>query len=179
MAKTETLARKAEQIEALGKILSSNGVYLFDYRGMTVKQMEALRVKIKAQTGDVEVIKNRLAIQYFKSVNLPYGRDLFNGTLAVAYSHDKYVDVARELVDHEKDAKNIKIRYGFLEQTFVGREKIDAVAKLPSREVLLGQFAGSMASPLKKWGRCMSSPLTSMLVLMKNLKDKKAQEGEA
>ncbi len=178
MASEMVLNEKKERIQELASIFESNGVYLFDYRGLSVNEMETLRNTVKELDGNVQVIKNRLAIKYFEGKGLEHGRELFNGPMAVVYSGEKFVEVAKALVEFEKESKKIAIKSGFIETNFVEKEQIVAVSKLPGREQLMGQFAFSVAMPLKKWGMALSAPLTNMLVLLKNLKDKKEEEGE-
>ena len=64
----------------------------------------------------------------------------------------------------------------FIESKLVDKNTIKNVAKLPGRDQLMAQFAYSMSMPLKKMARTLASPLTNMLILLNNLKDKKAKE---
>jgi large subunit ribosomal protein L10 len=170
------IEQKKQEVDDLGKIFSKTGVYLFDYRGLTVPQMGALREKVKALDANVKVIKNRLAIKYFERENKPYGRELFYGPLAVAYADDNFVDVAKVIVESEKEFEHVKLKAGFIEGVFADETKVKQVAKLPPKEQLLAQVALSMAMPLKKFGMSLAAPLKNMLILMKNLKDKKEKE---
>jgi large subunit ribosomal protein L10 len=172
----EILEKKKQKVDELGEIFQSSGAYLFHYRGLTVKQMNALREQVKNHGGDVKVFKNRLAIKYFEQENKPYGRDLFNGPLAVAYANDGFVDVAKVMVDFEKENEHVEIKAGFIEHTFADKEKVKVVAKLPPRDQLLSQVAFSISMPLKKMGMALSAPLRDMMILMNNLKDKKEKE---
>lgn len=167
---------KKQQADELGKIFQSSGAYLFDYRGLTVTEMNDLRERVKNLGANVKVFKNRLAIKYFEKEKKPQGRDIFKGPLAVAYANDNVVEVAKVMVDFEKENKNIQIMAGFIEQTYVDKDKIKHVAKLPGKEQLLAQLAFSISMPLKKMGMALSAPLRNMLILMKNLKDKKEKE---
>lgn len=170
------LEEKKKQTEEFGKIFGSSGVYMFDYRGLTVHEMEDLRNKVKALGANVKVIKNRMAIKYFESEKKDYGRDLFQGPMAVAYADENFVDVAKIMVDFEKEKDKVKIKAGFIEQTFADADKVKAVAKLPPKDQLLATLAFAIASPVKKMGLALSAPLRNMLVLMNNLKDKKEKE---
>ncbi len=178
MPNKEILQLKEKKVEEIGNIFRSSGVYLFDYRGLSVAEMEGFRDRVKRIGDDtnVKVIKNRLAIRYFKEAKKSYGRELFNGPMAVAYGNDNFVEVAKILVDFEKENEKIEIKAGFVEQAFADKEKVKAVAKLPGRDQLMAQLVFSIAMPLKKMGMALSAPLTNMLVLMKNLKDKKEKE---
>jgi large subunit ribosomal protein L10 len=176
----EILQLKEEKVEEIGHIFQSSGVYLFDYRGLSVAEMEDFRNRVKCIGNDanVKVIKNRLAIKYFEKEKekKSCGRELFNGPMAVAYGNDNFVEVAKVLVDFEKENEKIKIKAGFVEQAFADKEKVKTVAKLPGRDQLMTQLVLSIAMPLKKMGMALSASLTNMLILMKNLKDKKEKE---
>lgn len=179
MPSKEILQLKEKKVEEMGDIFRRSGVYLFDYRGLSVTEMEGLRDRVKRIGDDtnVKVIKNRLAIKYFEKEKKSHGRELFNGPMAVAYGNDSFVEVAKVLVDFEKENEKVEIKAGFVEQTFADKEKVKAVAKLPGKEQLMAQLVFSIAMPLKKMGMALSAPLTNMLILMKNLKDKK-EKGE-
>lgn len=176
MASKEIIAIKQRQVDEISQIFSNNGVYLFDYRGLSVKEMEDLRNKVKDLGANVKVIKNRLAIKYFESQKKDHGRELFKGPMAVAYADENFVEVAKTMVEFDKDKENVKLKAGFIEQTYADAEKVKAVAKLPGKEQLLAQLAFSIAMPLKKMGMALSAPLRDMLILMNNLKDKKEKE---
>lgn len=178
MGSAQILEKKKKTVAALADIFDSNGVYLFDYRGLKVSEMGALRNRIKALGADVKVVKNRLAIKYFEKEKMAVGRELFKGTLAMAYSHEKFVETAKALVEFEKESKKIKIISGFIEKRLVSDKQIVEVAKLPGKEQLLAQLVFSIGMPLRRFGSALSSPLTHMLILMKNLQDKKAKGGQ-
>jgi large subunit ribosomal protein L10 len=178
MGSAQILEKKKKTLDKLADIFNCSGVYLFDYRGLKVSEMSALRNRIKALGANVKVVKNRLAIKYFEREKMAVGRELFKGPLAMAYSNEKFVETAKVLVEFEKESKKIKIISGFIEKKQVSDQQVAAVAKLPGKEQLLAQLVYSIGMPLRRFGSALSSPLTHMLVLMKNLQDKKAKGGQ-
>jgi len=172
----KSIERKQKKIDELSEIFKNNGVYLFDYRGLAVKEMEDLRNKIKTLNAHLKVIKNRMAIKYFENEEQKYGRDVFRGPIAIAYSDEKFVEVAKVIVDFEKDNKKIKIKSGFIEKQFVDGQQIKNLAKLPGRTQLISQLAFSMSMPVRKLGQTLTAPIMNMLILLNNIKDKKAKE---
>jgi large subunit ribosomal protein L10 len=172
----EIIEKKKQTVDTLGNIFQSDGVYLFDYRGLTVNEMEELRGRVKGFGAKLKVIKNRMAIKYFEREKKEYGRDLFKGPMAVAYANESFVDVAKVMVDYAKENDKIGLIAGFIEQTFADVEKVKMVAKLPSKDQLMAQLAFSISMPIKKMGMALSAPLRDMLILMNNLKDKKEKE---
>ncbi len=176
MGSKQIIQAKKKKVDELGSIFQSSGVYLFDYRGLTVKEMEVLRQQVKNLGANVKVIKNRMAIKYFEKEKKDFGRDLFSGPIAVAYADDNFVEVAKAMVAFEKESQKVEIKAGFIEQTFADKDKVKAVAKLPPKEQLLANVAFSIAMPLKKMGMALSAPLRDMMILLNNLKDKKEKE---
>jgi len=176
MVSTQSLKRKKKQVENLGNLFSNNGVYLFDYRGLNVSEFEDLRNRVKKVGANVKVIKDRIAIKYFEDQEKKHGRELFNGPIAIAYADENFIEVAKIIVDFEKENKKIEIKSGFIEDTFVDVNKVREVAKLPNIEQLMAQVAFLVAMPLKKFGMSLSAPLKHFIVLLNNLKDKKEKE---
>ncbi len=176
MPSDKILEINKKKVDEIGKIFNNSGVYFIDYRGLNVPEIQELRGKIKKIDSGFKVLKNRLILKHFEKESNEIGRDLFNGPLAVAYSDDKIVEVAKILSEFEKESKKIKIKFGFIDNKLVNESEIKDVAKLPGRDQLMSQLAFSIAHPLKKMGIALSSPLKSMLILMQNLKDKKEKE---
>ncbi|MCP4147977.1 MAG: 50S ribosomal protein L10 [bacterium] len=176
MASPHILDEKKKTVDEIARIFDNNGVYLFDYRGLTVPQFNELREKVKELNASVKVIKNRLAIKYFEKEKKDFGRDLFNGPMAVAYADENFVEVAKVLLEFQKENPNIEVLGGFIEKTYADFDKVKYVSKLPGKEQMLAQLVGAIAMPLKKMGMALSAPLTNMLILMNNLKDKKENE---
>ena len=176
MASSKNLEIKQKQVDKLGEIFNNNGVYLIDYRGLAVKEMEELRDRIRKLNANIKVIKNRLAIKYFEREEKSIDHAIFSGPTAVAYGGENFIEVAKTIVDFEKESKKIKIKSGFIEKRFVNDSEIKEVAKLPAKPQLMSQLAFSMAMPLKKFGMTLSAPLRNMMILLNNLKDKKEKE---
>ncbi len=176
MPSKQIMESNKQKVDEIADIFANSGVYLFDYRGLTVSEMSDLRERIKGLNANMRVIKNRLAIKYFEREKMDYGRDIFNGPLAVAYADENFVEVAKALVAFEKENDKVEIKAGFIEKTFADKDKVKYVAKLPGKEQLLAQLVGAISMPLKKMGIALSAPLTNMLILMNNLKDKKEKE---
>jgi len=172
----KTMEKNQKKVDEIKDIFSNNGVYLVDYRGLSVKEIQSLRKKIKNLDSGFKVVKNRLIIKHFENEKKEQGREIFSGPTAIAYSDEKIVEVAKVLVDFQKESKKISIKSGFIEDKFVSSDEIVSVSKLPGRDQLMAQMVLSMAYPIKKMGMALSSPLKTMLVLMKNLKDKKEKE---
>jgi len=178
MGSAQILEKKKKTVDAMAEIFNCNGVYLFDYRGLKVSEMVTLRSRIKALGANVKVVKNRLAIKFFEKEKVAVGRELFHGPIAMAYSNEKFVETAKVLVEFERESKKIRIISGFIEKKLVSDKQVAEVAKLPGKEQLLAQLVFSIGMPLRRFGSALASPLTHMLILLKNLQDKKEKGGQ-
>jgi large subunit ribosomal protein L10 len=176
VASQKNLEIKQKKVDELEKIFSNSGVFLIDYRGLEVKEIEELRNKIKKLDADLKVIKNRLAIKYFEKIDTKVDLEMFKGPTAIAFGDEKFVEVAKVIADFEKENKKIKIKSGFIEQKHISEAEVKNVAKLPGKPQLMSQMAFSMAMPLKKFGMSLAAPLKSMMILLNQLKDKKLKE---
>ncbi len=176
MPTNKVLEQNKKKVDEIGAIFGNSGVYFIDFRGLNVPEMQDLRGKIKKIDSGFKVIKNRLILKYIEKENKEFGRDLFSGPTAVAYSDEKIIEVAKILSDFEKESKKIKIKFGFIDDKFLEESEIKSLAKLPGKDQLMAQLALSIVYPLKKMGMAFSSPLKNMLILMQNLKDKKEKE---
>ncbi len=119
-----------------------------DYRGLKVKDMQALRSKLREKGADMHVVKNtllRIAIGD-DSQSLP--DDLHNGPTAVAFLKGNEPDCAKILMDFSKENKALSIKGGFLSGKALDSKEVDSLSKLPPREVLIAQVIGTIAAPL-------------------------------
>jgi large subunit ribosomal protein L10 len=142
-------AQKAKSIEqATEWYKRSTGVVFTDYRGLKVKEMQQLRNNLKAKGGELHVIKNtlfRLAAGD-DAAKLPY--ELHNGPTAVAFVFENESDCAKAIVDYAVASKKLQVKGGFFGGRVLDSKQIEALSKLPPRDVLIAQVIGAIAAPL-------------------------------
>jgi len=142
-------AEKAKAIEqATGWYQKSVGVIFTDYRGLKVKEMQQLRANLRAKGGELHVLKNTL-------FRIAAGTDIeqmaaehHNGPTAVAFLFENEAECAKVLFDFTKTHKNFVVKGGyFAGKSFTGQD-VEALSKLPPRDVLIAQVIGAIAAPL-------------------------------
>lgn len=128
----------------------STGVIFTDYRGLKVKEMQALRANLKAKGGEIHVIKNTL-------FRLAAGDDaaqlpdpLHNGPTAVAFLFENESDCAKALFDFAKTHKSLEVKGGMIGGKVLDAKQVEALSKLPPRDVLIAQVIGTIAAPLSQ-----------------------------
>ena len=143
-------AQKANLIEqAKDWYGKSSGVVFADYRGLSVKELQALRSQLKAKGGDLHIVKNtlfRIAAGEDVVANLPY--EFHNGPTAIAFIYQNESECAKVMFDFVTSSKKLAVKGGLFGGKVVDTKQVEAISKLPSKEVLIAQVIGAIAAPL-------------------------------
>ena len=164
----------------LGVTLSSSeAVILTEYRGLTVPQMGEIRTKLRELgDGDFSVVKNTLMRIALKEQGIDDERVdiLLNGTTAATIASSDPIGVAKVVVDYIAANRNtpLKIKGGVVGGRYFGAEQIDALAKVPPRDVLLSQMLGAFNSPISGLVYTLPGVISNFVYTPKAIEAKKA-----
>lgn len=140
---------KAHVIEETRERYSrSRGVLFAEYRGLKVKELQALRKQLGEKGGELHVVKNTL----FKIAAGEDGKlvpdNLNSGPTAVAFVYENEADCAKALVDFAKTHKNLVIKGGLMDGQVFDEKGVENLSKLPPKDVLISQIIGLVEAPL-------------------------------
>ncbi len=171
-------AEKEAQVQILKEKLSAaQTVILADYRGLTVEEMTELRKKLRETGTEFRVVKNTLARLAAKEAKIDELDPYLTGPVAMAFGVDDPVAPAKILHTFARDHKNLELKAGLLEKKLLDVKEIEALATLPSREVLLTRLAAAMMGPLRNLGFVLSVPIRNMAYVLDAVREKQqAQE---
>lgn len=150
MPSEKILNEKKLIVEELNKkITSACAGVVVDYKGITVETDTKLRKELREAGVDYFVAKNTLLKLATKGTDFEGLEESFKGTTAIALHESDYTAAARILNNYasEKDT-DFSIKSGFIDDEVVDVEKIVALAKIPSKDVLLAQVLGGLNSTL-------------------------------
>lgn len=168
-------AQKAETVDEIKqKLTSSSAVILTDYRGLTVKEMQALRGKLREAGGEVKVYKNTLTELALRELALPEMDELLQGPTLFTFAGEDPVAPAKALMDFAKDHKQLEVKGGFIERRVVGPEQVKALASLPSREQLIAQLMSVMQAPITGFARTLNGPVSAFARALNAVAQQKA-----
>ncbi|MCB0273044.1 MAG: 50S ribosomal protein L10, partial [Bdellovibrionales bacterium] len=137
----ENLKRKQEFVGTVHeRFVSVQAAVLSHYAGTTVEQMTSLRKKLRDNGIEIKVLKNKLAKIAVKNTNLEALSDHFTGPTAIAYSDKDPVALAKALHDFAKLNEKFQIQAGVLDGQLLDKNQVEALANVPSKEVLLGRL---------------------------------------
>ena len=150
MASETILKQKEEEVKALAeKLKDAKLVLLTDYRGITVEQVTALRNTLRDTKSEYKVIKNNI-VKRALNTNGESGLDsVLEGPTAVVIA-DEYVDSLKAIYNFSKENDFYKIKGGIIEGKVLSVEELITLAKLPSRQELLGMLAGALLGNISK-----------------------------
>ncbi len=143
-----TKAEKNALIENLSaEFQASKAIAVCDYKGLKVKELEALRVEIRAQNAKVQVIKNTLASIALKNSNIE-GLELKENNIFI-WSDDQ-ISLSKVICRFSNSVGGkLVVKSGYFEGVLVDAKHIEAVSKLPSREELIGMLLSVWTAPAR------------------------------
>ncbi|MFA5480983.1 MAG: 50S ribosomal protein L10 [Bacilli bacterium] len=136
--------------EVQTKMNKSQSVIVFEYRGLSVKDMMNLRRALYEVKGEVNVYKNSMLVR--ASENLGH-KDLVKylvGPNAYAFSED-IIAGPKVLVKFAKRNDKLVIKGGLIEGKVVDAKQISVIAGLPGREGLISMFLSVLQAPVRQF----------------------------
>lgn len=143
--------QKAETVELVKERYErSAGVLFTEYRGLPVRDLQALRAELKSKGGEIQVVKNTLFKRATGEDAAKLPEEITSGPTAVAFVYENEADCAKVLVDFTKKNKNFVVKGGLVGGKFFDAEGIKALSELPPYDVLIAQVIGTIAAPLSQ-----------------------------
>ena len=150
-------AKKAEVAAIAERLQGACAGVIVDYKGINVADDTVLRKELREAGVEYTVTKNTMIELAIKGTELEGLSDCLAGTTALATSKDDYVAAARILSKFASTHKNFTVKSGFLDNEVISLEKIDSLAKLPSREVLLATVCNAFNAPISAFARAVQA----------------------
>ena len=125
----------------------AEAVIMIDYRGLTVKQMQALRTSVRAAGGEIKIYKNSLTEIAVRELALPNMDAFLEGPTAFVFVAEDPVAPAKALTTFAKENQALELKGGLVSNQIVDAAGVKAIASLPSREELIAQAARNHAQP--------------------------------
>lgn len=158
MPNAKVLEQKKQIVADLKeKIGASVAGVVVNYSGTTVSDDTALRKELRENNVHYFVIKNTLLARAVEGTELEEMKDVLEGTTAIALSAEDHTAAARILCKFAEDHENFTVKAGFLDGKLVDLDTINALAKLPSREVLLATVACAFQAPIAAFARAIKA----------------------
>ena len=147
----ENLKIKAAIVDEIkGKLEKAQSAVIIDYMGTTVEEANYMRKQLRDANVDYSVYKNTMLARAIEGTQFEGLKDSLSGPTAIAISYDDACAPARVLSEVFKKVNKMSFKAGVVEGILYDEEGVKTIASIPSREVLVAKFMGSIQSPVGK-----------------------------
>ena len=171
---SKTLEQKKDIVENIKENLNRQKTSVFlDFSKVDSKAFFKLRDELKAANCSLQVVKKTLlkkALAFLKLPDLYKRIDTIEGQLALAFGFDDEAAPARICKQNQKDNENLKILGGFLGKDYWDKEKMTALANLPSKNELLGRLVGSIKAPINNFVYVLQGNIKGLMNVLSRIK---------
>ena len=166
---------KVEQVRELREeIEGSKALLLTDYRGLTVSEITTLRRKLREAGAEYKVVKNTLFHLAAEGLVSSEIDRLLAGPTAIAFVSVDPIAPAKTISDFMREHKAMSIKGGYFEGMVYNPEQVQALAKIPPKEVLIAQAVGAIASPLSGLVGTLQGVISNFVYTLQAVADQKA-----
>lgn len=165
--------------EIAAQIEESEAIFAVDYRGISVPQAAELRSKLREADASFRIVKNRLTKIAADQVGEERLPELLQGPTALTFVRGDTAQAAKAITTFNKEHDVLTFKGGFMDGTSLDEAAFKSIAKLPGREVLNGQLAGVVASPLTGLVRGLGSMIQGLALQLGQIAERGLVSGEA
>lgn len=165
--------------EIASEIEASEAIFAVDYRGISVPQAAELRSKLREADASFRIVKNRLTKIAADQAGEERLAELLQGPTALTFVRGDTAQAAKAITTFNKEHEVLTYKGGFMDATSLDEVAFKSIAKLPGREVLNGQLAGVVASPLTGLVRGLGSMIQGLALQLGQIAEKGLVSGEA
>jgi large subunit ribosomal protein L10 len=177
MNRTEKMALANELKEKFQK--SSVSIFA-DYKGLSAGDADSFRRVLREKSAEVRVLKNNVARLLTKDEAVPAGlRSLLDETVGptmVTFAYGDLASTAKVVHEFSKKHEALKLKDSVMGETRLAASEVEALANLPSREVLLSTLLGVMQAPVQNFVNVLAGVPRAVLNVLSAL-EKKKEEG--
>ena len=160
-------AQKAHAIDEIAESLQrAQLAVLTDYRGLKVGDLQALRSTLRPFGAEFHIAKNTLTRLAAERVGIEGLEPMLEGPLALLLAYDDVVGASKAITDFARTSRILTVKAGVLNSRVISAADVEALASMPSREVLLGKLLGMLASPMARTVGVLSAPSRSLAYVL-------------
>jgi len=167
-------SEKIQLVNEIGQILTgSDYVYFVSYQGIPVKHITTLRDELAKQNANCTVLKNRLILKAaeLNDISGISGLDLCGDTAVISGSGDAGA-IAKVIKNFNKSFEQVSAKAGYIEGGVLNATDVDAIAALPTKEVLQAQLLGVLQAPARNFVSVLNNAVAGVVNVINNYKEK-------
>ena len=171
---------KAAVVEELaGQIRSADAVFAVDYRGISVAQAADLRARLRESGTRFRIVKNSLTERAADQAGAVALKELLTGPTALAFVSGDAAVAAKALSDAARAMRTLEFKGGLMDASALSAADVQAIARLPARDVLHAQLVGTIAAPLSGLVRGLNALIAGLAIQLQQIAEQGLVSGEA
>ncbi|GAB4579995.1 MAG: 50S ribosomal protein L10 [Anaerolineales bacterium] len=172
--------RKEEILENYKAWLDkSKAIILTEYTGLSVKDLDQLRQKMRENGGEYHIVKNTLGKKIVQAAGFPVDEKMFTGSTGIGFAFEDAAGLAKAISDFSNTSEFVKIKGGYLANNLMSASQVKALADMPPLPVVRAQLLGILNTPASKLVRTLAEPGRQIAAVIKAFTDKDAAPAEA
>ena len=167
--------KKVEEVEYLSeRIREAKGIYLTDFTGLTVEEMNDLRSRLRKENVLYRVVKNTLTKIALSQAGYEGQLDQYlEGPTGLAFGFDDPIVPARILRDFAKESQKLRFKASVVEGKVFDAEQTEKLADLPSRDELVARLLGQLNAPIAGLVWTLNGVITKLVYALQAIKEQK------
>jgi large subunit ribosomal protein L10 len=172
--------QKAAAVEEIAsQIAEAEAIFAIDYQGISVPQAAELRRRLNDTDARFRIVKNRLTKLAAEKAGREQLIELLEGPIALTFVKGDVASAAKAIDSFGREHHRLAYKGGFMDGETVDPDQFKAIARLPSLDVLHGQFAGMVASPLTGLVRGLNQLIAGLAIQLSQIQEEGLVSGEA
>jgi large subunit ribosomal protein L10 len=149
----------------------TQGMVITEYRGMSMKDLSAVRKALRAVNGSYAVVKNTIFKIALRETGFAAPDDLFTGPVAVALAHSDVAKVTKTMLSI-KDQPLLMLKGAVMGQTVFRADQLEALSTMPTLEEARATLIGTLQSPATSFLALIGTPAQNLVQVLKAYSDK-------
>lgn len=157
----------------------SRAIIVTEYKGLSVKDLDQLRQKMRDNGGEFHIVKNTLGKKLIQDAGYALDENMFTGSTAIGFAFEDAPGLAKAISEYANSSEFVKIKGGYLADSLMNASQVKALADLPPLPVVRAQLLGMLNAPASKLVRTLAEPGRQIAAVIKAFSEKDAAPAEA
>jgi large subunit ribosomal protein L10 len=155
-------------------IQRSSALFLAEYTGLTMKDVDELRRRVREVGGEFHIVKNTLGKRAFEEAGMRVPEGFLEGSTAIAFAFHDAPGLAKIMTEFYRVSDALKLKGGYLGRNPIAAEDVKALADLPPLPVIRAQLLGTILAPASQLVRTLAEPARQVAAVIKAYAEKDA-----
>lgn len=173
MKKLGILVKETSQDRIKNHFKESNAVFIIRYSGLSSPDISYLRQSLRNSCAHLFVVKNSVARRAFDNAELKPLIKAIEGPCGLVFVKEEPVAPCKVLCSFSKEHEQLKLEGGYLKDKVLEKKDIEAMAKLPTKEVLRAQLVMTLNSPISGLAVALNQILAKFVYCIEEIRKKR------